>query len=107
MLKPDHGRMEAAGAGGFKVPQPNPRLRPLATGSNDSGDRFDPKIRADLPRQDPVDLGMRWNRAAAIVRPVPPPGMPSPLAHQLAALSSKMPQKGSPLHVATTTFSNV
>lgn len=74
---------------------------------NDSGDQLDAKIRADLPRQYPVDLGMARNGAAAIVGPVPPPGMPSPLAHQFAALSSKMPQKGSALHVATTTFSKV
>lgn len=74
---------------------------------NGSGDQLDAKIRADLPRQYPVDLGMARNRAAPIVSAIPPPRVPSPLAHQLAALSSKMPQKGSALHVATTTFSKV
>ena len=83
------------------------RPRREATGVKGSGDQFDPEIRADLPPQYPVDLGVPRNRAAAIVSAVPPPGMPSPLAHQLAALSSKMPQKGSALHVATTTFSKV
>ena len=85
---------------------PRPGFRRVLRVVAGSRDRLDPKIRADLARQNVPYLGMPWNRTAAVPSLVPPPGVAPPLTDPFATLSPKMPQEGSSLH-ATTTFSSL